>query len=142
VISRYHPRRISGYHPNHSVVVWYRTVKNFGGEKTLANLANHNNSPTFFCQFFCFAICDARRNVSCALIVSRVRIEVRILILQYFKISSSLLSDSLYIHDKYGLQFTLPSSNNTLYEHVAQDKSRKLRSLFYYVHRCLQISLV
>jgi len=30
---------------------YYRTVKNFGGEKTLAN---HNNSPTFFRQFSCF----------------------------------------------------------------------------------------
>ena len=29
----------------------YRTVKNFEGEKTLANLANHNNSPTFFANF-------------------------------------------------------------------------------------------
>ena len=34
-----------------SCLIKYRTVKNFGGEKTLANLANHNNSPTFFCQF-------------------------------------------------------------------------------------------
>ena len=29
----------------------YRTVKNFGREKTLANLANRHNSPRFFCQF-------------------------------------------------------------------------------------------
>jgi len=29
----------------------YCTVKNFGGEKTLANLVNHNNSPTFFANF-------------------------------------------------------------------------------------------
>jgi len=48
----------------------YRTVKNFGGEKTLTNLANHNNSPTFFRQFSCFAIWGVHRNVSCALIVS------------------------------------------------------------------------
>jgi len=34
-----------------SVVKEYRTVKNFGGEKTLANLVNHNNSPTFFTNF-------------------------------------------------------------------------------------------
>ena len=29
----------------------YRTVKNFGGEKTLANLVNRHNLPSFFCQF-------------------------------------------------------------------------------------------
>ena len=29
----------------------YRTVKNFGGEKTLANLVNRHNSPSFLCQF-------------------------------------------------------------------------------------------
>jgi len=29
----------------------YRIVKNFGGEKTLANLANHKNLPTFFANF-------------------------------------------------------------------------------------------
>jgi len=34
----------------------YHTVKIFEREKTLANLANHNNSPTFFHQFSCFAI--------------------------------------------------------------------------------------
>jgi len=32
----------------------YSTVKNLGGEKTLANLVNHNNLPTFFCQFSFF----------------------------------------------------------------------------------------
>ena len=31
--------------------IQYRTVKYFGGGKTLANLANHNNSPTFFANF-------------------------------------------------------------------------------------------
>ena len=29
----------------------YCIVKNFGGEKTLTNLANRHNSPSFFCQF-------------------------------------------------------------------------------------------
>jgi len=53
---------------SHVMADWinYHTVKNFGGEKTLANLANHNNSPSFFRQFSCFAIWGARRNVSCA----------------------------------------------------------------------------
>ena len=29
-------------------MIKYRTVKNFGGERTLVNLANHHNSPSFF----------------------------------------------------------------------------------------------
>ena len=29
----------------------YRTVKNFGGEKILANLVKYQNSPSFFRQF-------------------------------------------------------------------------------------------
>jgi len=41
-------------HISRLLEVIYHTVKNFGGEKTLANLANHNNSPTFFRQFTCF----------------------------------------------------------------------------------------
>ena len=30
----------------------YRTVKNFGGENTVANLANHHNLPSFFANFY------------------------------------------------------------------------------------------
>jgi len=33
-----------------SLCSYYCTVKKFEGKKTLANLANHNNSPTFFPQ--------------------------------------------------------------------------------------------
>ena len=42
------------------LVLCYRIVKNFGGEKTLANLANHNNSPTFFANFH-FSACAVTR---------------------------------------------------------------------------------
>jgi len=40
-----------GYSIGTKVKTIYRTVKNFGGEKSLANLANHNNLPTFFANF-------------------------------------------------------------------------------------------
>ena len=33
------------------LAVHYCTVKNFGGEKILANLAKYQNSPSFFRQF-------------------------------------------------------------------------------------------
>ena len=32
------------------VMTIYRIEQNFGGEKTLANLANRHNLPSFFCQ--------------------------------------------------------------------------------------------
>jgi len=43
----------------------YRTVKNFGREKTLAN----HNSPTFFANSPAFVTRGARSNVSCALFI-------------------------------------------------------------------------
>jgi len=62
----------------------YRTVKNFGGEKTLTNLANHNNSPTFFHQFSCF--CNMRHtqlrevhfNVFCVRIKERIHSDIAV----------------------------------------------------------------
>jgi len=49
----------------------YHTVKNFGGEKTLANLANHNNSPTFFANFPVFVTQGVHSNVSCTLVLRK-----------------------------------------------------------------------
>ena len=41
-------------HMSASETTWkYRTVKNYGGEKTLAaNLANRHSSPSFFANFY------------------------------------------------------------------------------------------
>ena len=41
-------------------IIEYRIEQNFGGEKTLANLANRHNSPSFFANIpneACHAIC-------------------------------------------------------------------------------------
>ena len=53
----------------HSIkaVITYRTVKNFGGEKILANLAKCQNSPSFFHQFILHI--QQRIVIWCALIV-------------------------------------------------------------------------
>ena len=95
----------------------YRIVKNFGESQQFAN---------FFSPIFLF--CNMRRaqkremhfNLFC------VRIEVRILILQYFKRSSLLSNDSALICDwlsenQHTRQFALSSiSRNTIFKHSIQ----------------------
>jgi len=83
------------------------------------NLANHNNSPTFFTNLpliFCNMRLVHQREVRFNLFC--IKIKVTISMWQclrgpvYFQAIVCL-----YIHDKYRLQFTSPSSNNTLLAH-------------------------
>jgi len=83
----------------------------------LVNLANHNNSPTFFHQFPIF--CNMRRTQQCEVHFNLfcIKVEVRISILQYFKRSNPVhFQANIFMittdHRLYST-CTLSSSNDT-----------------------------
>jgi len=122
-------------------VLYYCMVKKFGkfGEFGKSLPIRHS----FFCQFSCFCNMrhaqqhEVRFNLFC------IRIEVRILDIAIFWSGpvhfQAIVCYTFVITTDHRLYSAPRHHQTTRYWHVAQDKSWKIRSSFYYVHQCLEL---